>query len=272
MLIYAGILTEQVATCLKPWISACLVKFVLTRFQDGPDRCRFLPLEWVSGLGTVPVMIQIRLSARGRVLRLCGMLIAVSQLVTAGLVWGDDRTARREIFVASNGWHSAIFVARAAIPSGAISVAPDFPKAVYLGFGWGDADYFPKRDPGILTLLSAAFQPTPSVLHVTGLSSHPRAAFPKDEVIGVTLSADGFRDLLGFLNAAFSRDGAGRVTAIAPGLHAFSKFYRAKGDFHLFNNCNSWTARGIAAAGLPIEADGIIRADGLMSAVREIAK
>ena len=226
-------------------------------------------------------MNQIKMGALGRALRFCGILVILSQLLTLDPVRGANLTAQnpvgrlkaqREIFVASNGWHSSIFVSRAAMPNDAIPVASDFPDAAYLGFGWGDADYFPKRDPGILTLLNAAFQPTPSVLHVTGLSSHPRDVFPKDEVIGLTLSADGFRDLLGFLNVAFTRDGGGRVTVTAPGLHVFSKFYRAKGDFHLFNNCNSWTARGLAAAGLPIEVDSIYRAEGLMSAVREIAK
>ncbi len=231
----------------------------------------------------------IKPSSCGRVLRFLGMLMAMSQLLTVGPVWGGDLTAQnlsgakvmaqdrrqqaqREIFVASNGWHSAIFVTRAAIPRDAIPEASDFPEATFLGFGWGDAAYFPKRDPGFVTLLSAAFQPTPSVIHVTGLTSHPREAFPKDDVIGLTLSADGLRALLGFLNTAFSREGAARATAFAPGLHAFSKFYRATGEFHLFNNCNSWTARGLATAGLPIEADGILRAEGLMASLREIVK
>ncbi len=231
----------------------------------------------------------IKPSSCGRVPRFLGMLMAMSQLLTAGPVWGGDLTAQnlagakdmvqdrrqqaqREIFVASNGWHSAIFVTLAAIPRDAIPEASDFPEAAFLGFGWGDAAYFPARDPGFVSLLSAAFQPTPSVLHVTGLTTHPRDAFPTDEIIGLTISADGFRNLLAFLNAAFSREGARRATAFAPGLHSFSTFYRATGEFHLFNNCNSWTARGLAAAGLPIEADSILRAEGLMASLREIAK
>ena len=225
------------------------------------------------GADMVAIMKTIGSSAFGQVKRLFGVLIAVSQLLAAEPAWSDgQKDVRTEIFVASNGWHSAIFLPRAAIPPSAITVAAEFSEAVFLGFGWGDAAFFPARDPGFTTLLSAAFQPTPSVVHVTGLRSHPRAAFPKDEVIALTVSADGFRDLLAFLNASFTRDGAGRVSAHSPGLHSFSKFYRANGDFHLFNNCNSWTARGLAAAGLPIEADGIFRAEGLMAALREIAK
>jgi hypothetical protein len=40
----------------------------------------------------------------------------------------------------------------------------------------------------------------------------------------------------------------------------------------MLNNCNSWTARGLAAAGLPIDAGSVYLADELMSQVREIAK
>ena len=234
-------------------------------------------------------MIRIHSSASERRFLLLGVLIALIALLSTATAMGDDRattsptramsvvpdsrvTAAREIFVASNGWHSAIFIARATIPRGAIPVVEDFPRAVYLGFGWGDAAYFPDPEPGVLTLISAALQPTPSVIHVTGLSSHPRDAFPKDEVIVLKLSADGFQKLLGFLNAAFSREGAGRVIVQAPGLHSFSKFYRAEGQFHMFNNCNSWTARGLEAGGLPIKADTIFRAEGLMAELRVIAK
>lgn len=181
-------------------------------------------------------------------------------------------SAKNEIFVASNGWHSAIFISRAAIPGAANPVAADFPTALFLGFGWGDAKYFPNRDPGVMNLLSAALLPTPSVLHVTGLPTHPRDAFPKDEVIGLKVSPDGFSALLRFLNAAFSRDGAERLIVYAPGLHSYSTFYRATGEFHLFNNCNSWTARGLVAAGIPIDADSILRAADLMESLRQVAK
>ena len=217
------------------------------------------------------------------------ILLAVVQLMFAGAVLADglrnegDSALRvatqaeqvreqREIYVASNGWHSAIFLARSTIPLGSIPELADFPDATFIGFGWGDAAYFPEPDPGISTLLSAAFQPTPSVVHVTGLSSHPRDAFPEGEVIRVRLSAHGFRKLLGFLNAAFARSGAARASVYAPGLHSYSKFYPAQGEFHLFNNCNSWTARGIAVAGLPLDADTIFRAESLMASLREIAK
>ena len=55
---------------------------------------------------------------------------------------GDDQ-GEVTIYVASNGWHSAIVLPRAALPPGVLLEAADFPRAAYLSFGWGDATYFP---------------------------------------------------------------------------------------------------------------------------------
>ena len=153
------------------------------------------------------------------------------------------------IFVTSNGWHSSIVVPRKSLPPGTLPEAADFPDAAYLGLGWGDAEYYLARQPTFDMTLRAALGPTPAVVHLAGLRSHPSNVFPKDEVVALRISADKFRNLIGYLDGSFARDGAKRASSIAPGLHAFSHFYRANGKFHLFNTCNTWTARGLQAAG-----------------------
>lgn len=176
------------------------------------------------------------------------------------------------IYVASNGWHSAIVVPSAALPPGAFPEAGDFPGAPYLSFGWGDAEYFPAPDPGLGVTLRAILRPTPAVLHLAGLPSHPREVFPADEVVELPATSRQFAALLAFLDAAFDREGAARARAVAPGLHRFSLFYRAKGEFHLFNTCNTWTARGLEAGGWPVRVSGTVTAEDLMTQVRALAK
>jgi uncharacterized protein (TIGR02117 family) len=172
------------------------------------------------------------------------------------------------IFVTSNGWHSSIVIPRQRLPPGVIPEAADFPDSPYLSLGWGDAEYYPARQPTSDMTLRAALGPTPAVVHLAGLRSHPSDVFPKDEVVALRISADGFRNLIDYLDGTFARDGAKRARSIAPGLHAFSQFYRANGGFHLFNTCNTWTARGLQAAGWPIQVVGIIAAEELMEQVR----
>jgi uncharacterized protein (TIGR02117 family) len=183
---------------------------------------------------------------------------------------GPDE-AQIVVYVMSNGWHSAIAVPTAALPEGAIPEAADFPAADYLSFGWGDATYFPARDPTTAMALSAALQPTPAVLHLAGLTSLPGDVFPADEVVELRTTSAGLAALVAYLDAAFDRDGATRVQAREPGLHRFSLFYPATGEFHLFNTCNTWTARGLQAAGWPVRASGTVTAEDLMVQVRPLA-
>ena len=173
-----------------------------------------------------------------------------------------------EIYVTSNGWHSAIVVPRAALPAGAIPEAADFPGAAYLSLSWGDAEYFPVREPTLGMKLRAALQPTPTVLHMAGLPSHPRNVFPADEVVELKTSTEGFEKLVAYLDAVFDRAGEERAQASEPGLYRFSLFYRAKGEFHLFNTCNTWTARGLKAGGWPLRVSGTVTAEDLMEQIR----
>ncbi len=180
------------------------------------------------------------------------------------------------VYVASNGWHSAIVVPRAdlppdALPLDALPEAADFPDAVYLSYGWGDAEYFPTPQKTLAMTLRAALTPTPAVVHVAGLPADPRQVFPEDEVVALAASPRQVAALVAYLDDTFARDGAARLAASEPGLYAFSLFYPATGEFHLFNTCNTWTARGLQAAGWPVRAAGVVTAEELMTQVRPLA-
>ena len=174
------------------------------------------------------------------------------------------------IYVASNGWHSAIVVPRAALPPDILPEAADFPQAAYLSFGWGDATYFPEREPTTGMALRAALRPTPAVVHLAGLPAPPQDVFPGNEVVELAASAQAFEALAAYLDATFDRAGAHRAQASAPGLYRFSLFYPAKGQFHLFNTCNTWTAEGLEAGGWPIRVTGTVTAEELMVQVRPL--
>ena len=167
------------------------------------------------------------------------------------------------IVVTSTGWHTGIAVARADLPATAIPETADFPDAAYVEFGWGDAAYYPAAEPSLALTLKAAF-PGPAVVHLAGLPDHPARTFPTIEWRAVTLTDDGLRGLIAYLDASFDRQGARRLPASAPGLYSFSRFYPATGRFHAFNTCNTWTAGGLAAAGLAVDPTGVQRAADVM--------
>ena len=175
------------------------------------------------------------------------------------------------IQVVSNGWHTGIVLERAAIPPGAIPEAEDFPGAAYLEFGWGDAEFYPAKEFTVGLALRAALFPSAALMHVAGLAAHPGMVFPGNEKLGLEVSAPEFGKLVEFISASFMRiNAAARAFAIAPGLYSFSKFYPAKGKFHLLNTCNRWTARALAAAGLDVDPSWTLRAEGVMAQLRDL--
>ena len=118
--------------------------------------------------------------------------------------------------------------------------------------------------------LQAGLVPTPAVVHVAGLWGKPARVYPKAEVVSLPIDDENFGRLVDFIDASFERSGAARAASTGPGLYATSLFYPAKGRFHLFNTCNTWTARVLAAAGFEVSPSGTFRAEALMRQVRAL--
>jgi uncharacterized protein (TIGR02117 family) len=190
-------------------------------------------------------------------------------------VFGDSAAAEslghKTILVSRTGWHSGIIIARRDLPEDAIPETAGFPDAVYFEFGWGSAKYYPLRHKTIGMMLGGVV-PGPAVIHLVGLPRHPRELFPDHELVALRVTEDGFRRLIAYLHASFARAGAARAKPSTPGHHAFSGFYPAIGTFHLFNTCNTWTARGLTTAGIAIRASGVLQAEDLMTQLRALAR
>ena len=178
------------------------------------------------------------------------------------------------VLVTSNGWHSGIVLARAQVPLAVIPEVAAFPDASHIEFGWGDAEYYPAPRPTLGLALRAAF-PGPALMHVSGLPGHPAQVFPASTVLRLRLDDTQMPRLVAALAASFERaasfDRAGEVRVGTAGIYAFSRFFPATGRFHVFNTCNTWTARILAEAGLPVVPDGVQTADELMRRLRPLA-
>jgi hypothetical protein len=131
-------------------------------------------------------------------------------------------------------------------------VAGLFPDAAWMVFGFGDRDYVLAESPGLGTSL-AALWPGPGAILVTGLRVAPDAGFGAGASIPLRLPPGGMAGVAGFITASLATP-----EPLRPGPYPGSLFLPASRFYSAFYTCNTWTAEGLAAAGLPVEPAGIL--------------
>ncbi len=184
---------------------------------------------------------------------------------------GAQTQRTHSVAVVSNGWHAAIVIGRAELVAiGLLPEADDFPDAAFLEFGWGDRVYYPAKEKTLGMALDAALTGTPAVMHLAGLAHPPEQTYADAEVMPVALSQVEFRQLVSAIAGDFERPEGERAAPVSRGLYSHSKFYNARGTFHLFNTCNTWTARMLRAGGVNVSPSGIVTADELVTRLRPV--
>ncbi|HEY1268997.1 MAG TPA: DUF2459 domain-containing protein [Candidatus Binatia bacterium] len=178
-------------------------------------------------------------------------------------------TEKSVFFLNHNGWHSGLAFRRADIPPNLLPEAVDFPSAESLEFGWGDWDFYQASHAGPGLATRVAFFSRGSTLHVVGFNGAARDYFTEAEVYELTVSGEGFRNLIQFISDTFMRESGEKPR---PGLYPDSQFYPARGRFHLFRNCNTWAAEALRAAELPVDPYRVVTAGNLSSQVKGLAK
>jgi uncharacterized protein (TIGR02117 family) len=169
-----------------------------------------------------------------------------------------------ETYVVTNGWHSGIALPRAALSdvagrfglSALTMVTTRFADYPWIEIGFGELEFY-RSVPTLAALrpmvvLRVLFRPgNAAVLHVVGLERAPPAALPQAVAVRLVLSEAGFSRLAQRMNASFAPRASGLPSDdLGPGLYGPSRFFRARGNFHLFNLCNHWVANMLDAAGI----------------------
>lgn len=185
----------------------------------------------------------------------------------------DTGPRTQTVTVGSFGWHTAIIVPREALAAtGLVPEIEDFPDAAWIEFGWGDRVYYPSEEKSMSLALGAAMSPSPAVMHIAGLAVPPRQAYADPDMVDLKLTEAGFRNMLAAIDADFERpDGARRAETVSRGLYGDSWFYNAHGEFHLFNTCNTWTARMLHAGGADVSPENVVQAGTVMRQARRAA-
>ena len=195
------------------------------------------------------------------------LLIAVNMLI--GLIKcfaaEIDKSARNEVYVVNHGWHTGFVVPASAIHKAIPELKQRFENAPYIEFGWGDNEFYQAEEITSGVTLKAIFLPTDSVVHAVAVTRKADKYFKHSEVEKFCLEDPEFKSLIKFISSSFYRDESGNILKLNHGIYGDSQFYKAKGDFHIFNTCNKWTAKGLESAGMNISTTFKLTAGSIMN-------
>jgi len=175
------------------------------------------------------------------------------------------------VYVVNHGWHTGIVIARENLGPDLEFLKRHFDDAEWYEIGWGDRAFYRAERPSIMLALRAGVVPTDSVLHVVALPQSPHTHFRRSRVIELAVDAAGHERMAGAIAAYFKYDKDDDIMPAGKGLYGHSLFFEATGHFHALNTCNTWTARMLARAGVPIRTFMTLRAEGVMKQLESIA-
>ncbi|MFC5344805.1 DUF2459 domain-containing protein [Brevundimonas staleyi] len=177
------------------------------------------------------------------------------------------------IHVLNNGFHTDIAVPRAALEAGGGPLA-EASRSVGPGdwilIGWGDAKFFVDQSPmegRIPDGLRAFFRPgNASVVMLDPETGDPARRFEPGMRRTLTLSPEAFAGLRGRVQGSLILiEGRPQLSTSRPGDGAH--FFASREHFWIGYLCNSWTARVLNAAGLPIRPARSVTAGEVIAAV-----
>ena len=176
-----------------------------------------------------------------------------------------EKSAKNEVYVVNHGWHTGFVVHASEIQKEIPELKQRFGNAPYIEFGWGDKEFYQANEITPDITLKAIFLPTESVLHAVAVSSEADKYFKHSEVHKFCLEDLELKSLIDFISNSFYRNESGNILKLNHGIYGDSQFYKAKEDFHIFNTCNKWTAKGLESTGMKISTTLKLTAGSIMN-------
>jgi uncharacterized protein (TIGR02117 family) len=179
-----------------------------------------------------------------------------------------DSERSQVVYVVRRGWHSGVALATADWPRRDWSLLTTFHDARYLEFGWGDADFYQADKPGPGMALAAVLWPSSTVMEVVPLQAAPPPGTDDFEAVAVHVTNSELQAIASSLDASFDQpiSPTGKTYRTAGGA---ARFYRARGNFYLFQMCNRWTADLLQLAGCSVSPRLTMTAGQVIKAARK---
>lgn len=162
-----------------------------------------------------------------------------------------------EVYLIKQYWHTAIVIESNEIDKNKYRFMKFFEGYNLLDFGWGDELFYQHPDFDLYLGARAILKPTSSTLRVEGISLSKQDYFDYSEiVIKLLIDSNRLEKILDYIEATFYKIDDEYV--VLNSLGGSITFFKAKGEYHLFNTCNTWLARCLKQAGFDIDTNIIL--------------
>jgi uncharacterized protein (TIGR02117 family) len=182
----------------------------------------------------------------------------------------NDSTYKKEIHLIKQYWHTAIVIDKNDIDPEILPEVEYFNDFSLLDFGWGDEEFYqhPGFDSGLA--VKALFYATPSTLRVEGIGISKDTYFSISEiVVRILVTEEQLNKIVNFISSTIYRVNNGSPVVLSEQGLGRIIFFKAIGNYHLFNTCNTWLASCLVSAGLKIE-DNVILTEELFNEAAKV--
>jgi uncharacterized protein (TIGR02117 family) len=178
----------------------------------------------------------------------------------------------KTIYLIKQRWHTAVVFMVEDVDSSSLPEIKYFQKAEMIDIGWGDEAFYQHPDFDWDLAYQALFYSTPSTLRIEGIYITLQQYFAISEiVIELKVTNEQLRILLKYIADTAWKDENGKDKILSTQYLNRVYFFKANGNYHLFNTCNTWLAKGLKQSGLDIK-DDIILTEQLFNEAAKIGK
>ena len=182
----------------------------------------------------------------------------------------NNLTDKKEIHLIKQYWHTAIVIDKNDIDPEILPEVEYFNNFSLLDFGWGDEEFYQHSgfDSGLA--FKALFYTTPSTLRVEGIGISKDNYFDISEiVVRILVTEEQLNKIVNFISSTIYRNNNGLPVILSEQGLGRIIFFKANGNYHLFNTCNTWLARCLSSAGIKIE-DNVILTEELFNEAAKV--
>ena len=123
----------------------------------------------------------------------------------------------------------------------------------YAEFGWGDEEFYRRKDLTAGMIIRGLFWPIAAVVHLERFPESPYQHYLTSQLVTLEPSRSAVHSLIDKLRLSFSTNPDGSLVNLGHGAEDDSTYFRSRFKYYYPETCNIWTSRILNAAGLDIK-------------------